>query len=138
VVGDVQTYLRGNANNDLGKVHSRESQWGRAAAGLRRLSAETLPDVRAKAEIFDYEWYQNVAAFGPELTFLWAATPSMQLITRGGIDRRVYSRDHLRDGAYWTVQINLKFMLQGIVRKLCFFMSPQVHHEKRRYAFTSA
>jgi opacity protein-like surface antigen len=24
------------------------------------------------------------------------------LITRGGIDKREYSRDHLRDGAYWT------------------------------------
>jgi hypothetical protein len=103
VVGDAQAYIRGNSNNDLGKVHSRESQWGRAAAGLRRLSAETLLDVRAKAEIFDYEWYQNVAAFGPELTFLWAATPSMQLITRGGVDRRVYSRDPHRNGAYYTL-----------------------------------
>ncbi|MDR1685563.1 MAG: surface lipoprotein assembly modifier [Desulfovibrio sp.] len=102
-VGDVQTYLRGNANNDLGKLRGRESQWGRAALGLRRLSAETLLDVRAKAEIFDYEWYQRVTAFGPEATLLLAVSPSVQLITRGGIDKREYSRDHLRDGAYWTV-----------------------------------
>jgi tetratricopeptide (TPR) repeat protein len=100
VVGDAQIYIRGNTNSDLGNVHGRESQWGRAAVGLRRLSSETLLDVRAKAEIFDYEWYQNVAAFGPEATFLWAATPSFHLITKGGIDRRTYSRDHGRNGTY--------------------------------------
>ena len=101
VVGDTQAYIRGNTNKDLSDVNSRESQWGRAAAGLRRLSVETLLDMRVKAEIFDYELYQNVAAFGPELTFLWAATPSVQLISQGGIDRRIYSRDPDRNGAYY-------------------------------------
>jgi opacity protein-like surface antigen len=101
VVGDAQTYIRGNTNNDLGAVNSRESQWLRGAAGLRRLSAEILLDVRVKAEIFDYELYQHITALGPELTFLWAVTPSAQLISKGGIDQRLYSRDPDRDGAYY-------------------------------------
>jgi hypothetical protein len=104
LVGDVKVFWRGHENASLNdRLRARESQWGRAAAGLRRLSAETLLDMRLKAEIFDYEWYQNVAAFGPELTFLWATTPSVQLITRGGIDGRVYSRDPDRNGAYYSL-----------------------------------
>jgi outer membrane protein assembly factor BamA len=41
-----------------------------------------------------------VSAFGPEATFLWAANSSIHLISQGGIDRRVYSRDPARNGAY--------------------------------------
>jgi hypothetical protein len=104
LVGDVRGLWRGHENASIhDRLRARESQWGRAAAGLRRLSAETLLDMRIKAEIFDYEWYQNVSAFGPELTFLWAATPSLQLISRGGIDRRLYSRDPDRNGAYYSL-----------------------------------
>ncbi|MDR2124726.1 MAG: surface lipoprotein assembly modifier [Desulfovibrio sp.] len=109
-VGDAQTYIRGNTNNDLGNVHARESQWGRAAVGLRRLSDETLLDVRAKAEIFDYEWYQNVASFGPETTLLLAVTPAAQSITRGGTDRRVYSRDPRRNGLYYYLGQYARFL----------------------------
>ena len=100
VVADVQAFLRGNTENDLKSNHSRTSQWGRAAVGMRHLTSSTLTEVRMKAEIFDYELYQNVAALGPEGTFLWAVTPSVQLITRGGIDRRIYSNDSKRNGMY--------------------------------------
>lgn len=113
VVGDAQTYIRGNSNSELGAARSRQSQWGRAAAGLRRLSAETLLDARAKAEIFDYEWYQNVAALGPELTFLWAVAPSLQLISRGGLEGRVYSRDADRSGAYYFLGQYARFFFSG-------------------------
>ena len=105
LVGDARAFWRGNAESDLEDLHSRESQWGRAAVGLRRLTSGTLAEVRFKAEVFDYELYQNVSAFGPEATFLWAATPAFQLITRGGIDRRAYSRSSDRNGAYgWIVE----------------------------------
>jgi tetratricopeptide (TPR) repeat protein len=100
VVGDVRAFWRGNANSELGDLHSRESQWGRAAFGLRHITSSTMTDVRFKSEIFDYEFYQNVSAFGPEATFLWAAHPAVHLITKGGIDRRVYSRDSKRNGEY--------------------------------------
>ncbi len=106
LVGDAQGFWRGNANSDLHRdSRSRESQWGRAAAGVRHLTATTLADLRVKAEIFDYEFYQNVAAIGPEGTFLWALTPSVQLVSRGGIDHRVYSQDPGRNGTYgWIGQ----------------------------------
>ena len=111
LVGDAQAFLRGNANEDLHDVHAREAQWGRAAVGLRHLSSETLFDFRMKAEIFDYEFYQSVSAFGPEAVFLWAATPSVHLVTRGGVDMRTYSKDSLRNGAYyWLGQYLRLFM----------------------------
>ena len=100
VVADARAFWRGNANSKLNDLHSRESQWGRGAFGLRHMTPTTLTDIRLKAEIFDYEFYQNVSAFGPEASFLWAAHPAVHLITKGGIDRRVYSRDSGRNGAY--------------------------------------
>lgn len=100
LVGDAQTYVRGNTNNDLGKGRSRYSEWGRAAVGARRLTPTALFDLRVKAEIFDYEFYQNVAAIGPEATFLWAATPGLHLISRANVDQRAYSQDSKRNGVY--------------------------------------
>ena len=111
LVGDMQAFLRGNTNSDLHDVRAQESQWGRAAVGLRHLSSETLLDFRFKAEVFDYEFYQHISAIGPEAVFLWAATPSVQLITRGGVDRRHYSQDPGRNGAYyWAGQYLRLFM----------------------------
>jgi tetratricopeptide (TPR) repeat protein len=100
LVGDARAFWRGNAESDLTDLHSRESQWGRAALGLRHMTASTIAEVRFKGEVFDYELYQNVAAFGPEVTVLWAASPSAHLIGKGGLDGRVYSRDAARNGAY--------------------------------------
>ena len=105
IVGDARLFWRGNANSDLDRLHSRESQYGRGAVGLRHLTSNSLLDARLKAEIFDYEFYQNVSSAGPEATFLYAVTPTTQLITRAGVDRRRYSRDRLRDGTYgWAGQ----------------------------------
>ena len=101
LVGDAQAFMRGNFNDDLHDNHTQTSEWGRIAVGLRRLTSETLLDIRAKAEIFDYEFYQNISAIGPEAVFLWAATPTVHLITRGGLDRRTYSDDPDRNGAYY-------------------------------------
>jgi Putative Zn-dependent protease, contains TPR repeats len=103
VVGDAQASFRGNTNNDLGKHDNRTSQWYRTAVGLRHLGAETFFDLRAKAEVFDYEGMKNVSAFGPEGTFLWAATSSVQLMTRAEITRRVYSREPGYNGAYGSL-----------------------------------
>ena len=111
LVGDVQAYLRGYTNSSLHEnSRSRESQYGRAAFGVRHLTATTLADLRLKADIFDYETYQNVASIGPEGTFLWAATPKIHLISKGGIDRRVYSRNSERNGAYGWLGQYVKFI----------------------------
>ena len=103
VVGDAQGIVRRNANSDLDDIHSRTSEWGRSAVGFRHLTPTTMLDVRLKGEAFDYGWYQNVTAAGPEATWLWAVTPEWQLITRGTLDSRAYSRDGDRNGAYWTL-----------------------------------
>ena len=102
VVGDVQTNIRGNFNNDLGTQNSRSSIWARAAAGLRHMSSTTLFDARMKAEVFDYELYQHVTAIGPEATFLWAVTPSFHLITRANVEHREYSRAPERKGLTYS------------------------------------
>lgn len=99
-VSDIQTHLRGNFNNDLHANNSRMAQWYRASAGVRHIGPETLFDIRAKGEIFDYEGAKNVSAFGPESTFIWAVSPSLQLITRMEISQRVYSRESEYNGAY--------------------------------------
>ena len=98
LVGDVQAFWRGHAESSLHDTHSREAQWGRAAIGLRHLSSSTLAELRLKAEIFDYEFYQHVSALGPEGAMVWAAHPSLHLILKGGLEWRDYSRDHPRDG----------------------------------------
>lgn len=111
MVSDFGAFVRGNTNSDLARTDSRESQWGRAALGARRLTSTTLFDLRFKAEIFDYELTQNISAVGPEAVFLWAVTPSVQLISRGSLDKRTYSQDGGRDGAYyWLGQYLRLFM----------------------------
>lgn len=103
IVGDAQGLARGNSNPSLDNVHSRTSEWGRAAVGVRHMTPTTMFDLRFKSEVFDSQWYQNVSASGPEATWLWAVTPSWHLITRGTLDSRAYSRDGDRNGAYWTL-----------------------------------
>ena len=105
LVGDVQGFWRGHGNESLHKRRSREMQWGRAAAGLRHLSSSTLSEARLKAEVFDYEFYQAVTAYGPEGTFLWAAFPALQFIVKGGVEQREYSLDRRRDGIFGTAGV---------------------------------
>lgn len=103
LVADAQGYGRYNINSELDNIHNRYSEWGRFAFGMRRLTPETLLDMRFKGEIFDYEFYQNVKAAGPEVTWLWAVAPSVHLITRANIDRRAYSDDTNRNGYYGSI-----------------------------------
>ena len=100
LVGNGNFYLRGNENNDLAKHDARYSEWFRLSAGLRLLTPDTLMDVRLKAEVFDYEWYQSVYAVGPEALFVYAPSSWFQLIGRAGLDRRDYTRDRDRNGEY--------------------------------------
>jgi tetratricopeptide (TPR) repeat protein len=105
LVGDVQTFWRGNGAHGLDELHNRSSQWGRAAAGMRHMTSRTLAEARLKAEIFDYDLYQHVSAAGLEATFIYAATPTFHLVSKGGVDRRGYSKDEQRDGVYgWIGQ----------------------------------
>ncbi|MCL1890375.1 MAG: surface lipoprotein assembly modifier [Desulfovibrionaceae bacterium] len=100
LVGDARLFWRGHAASSLGDSHSREAQWGRAAVGLRHLSSSTLAEVRLKYEVFDYEFYQRVAAYGPEGSLIWAASPALHLILKGAADERDYSRVSSHNGLY--------------------------------------
>jgi hypothetical protein len=122
LVGDVRGFWRGYANSELSKMKSREAQWGRAALGFRHIGDSILAEVRLKGEIFDYEFSQNVCAYGPEATFLWAAAPSFHLIFKGGLEQRVYYPDQMRDGLFGTAGLygrvffgagNHEFLLGG-------------------------
>lgn len=100
VVGDFQFYARGNYNNKLNDMNMTSSEWGRVSGGIRHLTPETMLDLRLKAEIFDYAFYQNVLATGPETSFVYAITPKTHLITKAGVDRRTYSRNSDYNGWY--------------------------------------
>ena len=112
-VGDVQAFIRGNFNNDLGANTSRYWQWGRAAGGARYLDSRNLLDLRVKGEVFDYEFNQHVFALGPEVLYARTVSPYFQLITRGGIDRRDYASDRYRNGPYWTLGEYARFFFGG-------------------------
>jgi hypothetical protein len=105
VVGDVRAFWRGHERSSLADLHSQELQWGRGAVGLRHLTSKTLSEIRFKGEIFDYEFYQNVSALGPEATLLWAVRPNFHLISKASVEQRIYSRDSDRNGPYaWLGQ----------------------------------
>ena len=98
LVGDANVFWRGHANPDLYNTRSREAKWLRGSAGLRRSGTSTMAEIRMKAEIFDFHFYQNVSSYGPEGAFLWAVTPDRHLIVRGNLEKRSYSRDTPRNG----------------------------------------
>lgn len=101
LVGDLKGFWRGYENADLHTpLHASESQWGRAALGLRHVGGKTLLDVRFKTEIFDYEFLQSVLAMGPELHFVYSATDWLNLTTAAGWDSRIYSDSPTRNGGY--------------------------------------
>lgn len=99
-VGDASFYWRGNENDKLDKLNSREWQSGRAAAGIRLLGGKHMLDLRLKAEAFDYEFYNHVFATGPELRYIYAPHPRLHLITAANVEARDYSRSSDRNGAY--------------------------------------
>lgn len=113
LVGDVGLLWRGNARSELSDVNSRESQWGRVAAGLRYLDGNNLFDLRIKFEIFDYEFNTNVTALGPELKYVRAVWPWLQLISSAGLEKRNYNQSGGRNGAYGYIGEYARFFLGG-------------------------
>lgn len=109
LVGDGHIFWRGHAKSSFSDTHNRESQWGRAAIGIRHLGSTTLAEIRLKGEILDYEFWQNVSSVGPEAALVWAATPGFHLIARGNYDERRYSRDKQRNGAATSAGIYGRF-----------------------------
>ncbi|MBQ9453031.1 MAG: DUF560 domain-containing protein [Desulfovibrio sp.] len=101
LVGDLRGLWRGHERQALhDDLRVRESQWGRAALGVRHVGSKTLLDVRVREEIFDYEFLQHVRSLGPELTFMYAPVTKVQFITSAGWDSRKYSEVKERNGGY--------------------------------------
>ncbi|MDR1084284.1 MAG: tetratricopeptide repeat protein, partial [Deltaproteobacteria bacterium] len=100
LVADSGLYIRGNEDSDLDDIKSSEWQWFRAGAGLRYAQGRNLFEFRVKGEVFDYEFTNHVYAWGPELTYLRAVTPTFHLISQLSVDWREYQRNPGRDGHY--------------------------------------
>lgn len=54
---------------------------------------------------------QRVSVLGPEGTFVWAALPNLQMITRAAVEKRAYTLDIGRDGTYWWVGEYMRVLL---------------------------
>lgn len=100
IVGEGQFYFRGNSNGELYEIDSQHSEYGRVSAGFRYMGSQNLLDMRVKTEVFDYAFMQSVLGIGPEVTHVWAVTPQVHLITKGGVDIRTYSRVDDLNGWY--------------------------------------
>ncbi|MDR1966144.1 MAG: surface lipoprotein assembly modifier [Synergistaceae bacterium] len=99
-VGDAHFYSRLLGSSGLRALDRDHSQWYRLAGGIRHSSPTSLFDLRVKGEIFDYDFYDTVYSFGPELTYTKMFSNSFQLVTRAGIERRDYVRAPDNDGTY--------------------------------------
>ncbi|MDR1133821.1 MAG: tetratricopeptide repeat protein, partial [Synergistaceae bacterium] len=100
VVGDAHFYLRRDGAGGLSDAEMDYSQWYRISGGIRRLTPNSLFDIRLKGEIFDYDFYRTVYAYGPEITYTRAVSRTLHLITRAGVERRDYVRNGDHSGTY--------------------------------------
>ncbi len=114
VVGSANVFARYNANQDLYDMKLASSEFVAASAGIRYLGSKVLVDIRAKAQIIDYAFLQNVYAIGPEANIIYAVNPKVHLITRANIDNRVYSGNDPYNGWYGSAgQYVRLFMGEG-------------------------
>jgi hypothetical protein len=103
LVADARMFWKGYDNSDLYDRRSHESQSLRLALGVRRVGERYMVETRFKGEVYDSALFQRVSAYGPEFTLAGALSPGFMIIAGGGVDKRIYSRDHFRDGYYgWT------------------------------------
>lgn len=75
------------------------------------MSSRTLTELRVKGEMADQSLDQRVSVLGPEGTFVWAALPNLQMITRAAVEKRAYTLDIGRDGTYWWVGEYMRVLL---------------------------
>ncbi len=111
IVGSTSFYARYNANENLYDLNLSSSEWFSGTIGMRYLGSETLLDIRIKGQIYDYAFLQNVIALGPEVSFAYAISPKIHLISRAQMDHRDYSENHTYDGLYGSVGQYARFFL---------------------------
>ncbi len=103
IVGSASVFARYNTHEKLYDMDLTSSEFVAGSAGVRYLGKDVLFDFRARAQIFDYAFLQNVVSVGPEANFVYAITPKVHLITRASIDWRDYSEHRDYDGWYGSV-----------------------------------
>ncbi len=86
IVATGNLYARNYLNHELAHDDIRDSQWAKANLGVRYMSARHLLDVRAKTDIFAYQFDQNVISVGPEITYYFLASPTDSLYTSISLD----------------------------------------------------
>ncbi len=109
LVGDGAFYARYNAHEKLYDMGLSSSEWGTTSIGLRHLTNNTLFEVRARAQIFDYAFEQNIVAVGPEMQFAYAITPTVHLLTKANIAHRTYSNSEDYNGWYMSAGQYIRF-----------------------------
>ena len=102
LMGDAMTYMRINYGDDV--ETNRRLTFGRGGLGSRYVGETIMFDARMKLEgarqTHRNADSEDVISWGPEGTFVWLATPSIQSITRANWDERDYSQSASRNGSY--------------------------------------
>ncbi len=100
LVGNVNTFLRYNANEKLYDMHLSSSEWVSGAVGVRYVGTQSLFEIKARAQMFDYAFEQSVFALGAESSFVYAVSPHIHLITSASVNNRSYTENDLNNGWY--------------------------------------
>ncbi|GHV30996.1 hypothetical protein FACS1894167_12690 [Synergistales bacterium] len=119
-VGDAAFNTSYGFSERLREAEQEHSQWYRAAIGLRWLTASDMIDFRVKGEIYDYDFYNTIYAYGAELTFSRRISRSLSLMTRAGLERREYVRQDERVGSYGYIGEYGRWMIGGGENELNF------------------
>lgn len=99
-----------------GKVYNRELPannhftWGTASFGLRYMASKNLVDLRARVENASYDPAESMTAAGMEASWIYAPIPSLQVISRGSLYRRVYMDDDGKNGTYGSGGLYLRWL----------------------------
>lgn len=99
-----------------GKVYNRNLPanshftWGTASVGLRYMANKNLVDLRARIENASYDPDESMTAMGAEASWIYSPIPSLQVISRGGLFRRLYMEDDGKNGLYGYGGLYLRWL----------------------------
>ncbi len=104
-------YARYNYAADIGDQHLSSTELASGSVGIRHLTNRSMFEMNLNAQVFDYQFYENVFAVGPEINFVYAVTPKIHLITNLKTDHRAYSDNSLYNGWYSSAGQYARFFL---------------------------
>ncbi len=104
-------YARYNYASELNDMHLSSSEYATGTVGIRRLTNNTMFEMNLNAQVFDYDFYENTFAIGPEVNFVYALTPKIHLITTASLNHRAYSDNSLYNGWYSSLGQYARFFV---------------------------